>query len=355
MKNLLYITTNLKGTGGVSRVLSVKLNYLIENYSYKISVFDSNNFNNGFFYDFNDEIGFYFSNSKNIFEYKRQLNNVVSIVNPDIIINCDNGLKGSLLPFLINERVPLVYERHCSKNISVKSFCQQFKLKLSNFFLEKSINEYKSFIVLNKEEKKNWNGSNLEVITNPLWFNLSSKSKKSDNKVVVAVGRHSYEKRYDKLINIWNEVSKEHPDWILKIYGKKNDKIPLEKLALDKNILSTVEFNNPIDDIEKLYSEVSMLLTTSESESFGLVLIEAMAYGIPVIAYATTGSNNIIINGFNGFVVKQNDEKKYIEKINILIKNRNFRNQMGENAKSSLGKYDIDSIMIEWHNLFMSI
>lgn len=356
MKKLLYITTNLQNSGGVARILSVKLNYLIEKYDYNISVINSNQKNNIFFYDFNGQIKFFSINTNHLFEYKKELNVLINNIEPDIIVNCDNGLKGSLLPYLINSKAPLIYERHCGKNISIETLIEKFKLMASNFILERSINKYKEFIVLNDKEKQDWDRSDIQIIPNPLWLNLKHKKKECNSKIAIAVGRHSFEKRLDRLIAIWAKVVEKHPDWGLKIYGERNKNIQLEKLVNKLNIEKNIQFNNPTNDVEKIYSEACMLLTTSVSESFGLVLIEAMAFGIPVIAFGgTSGTETLIDDGVNGFLVKQNETKTYIEKTNLLIENAMQRKQMGENARKSLESFNIDYIMILWHNLFQSI
>ncbi len=356
MKKLLYITTNLQNSGGVARILSVKLNYLIETFNYNISVINSNQNEDNFFYDFNTKIKFYDLNTKNLIRYKKELNEIICKVKPHIIINCDNGLKGSLLPYLIITDAALIYERHCSKNISVSSFKERFKLKLSNLLLQKSLNKYHNFIVLNDEEKKDWNDENVQVITNPLWLDVSKKKNTTDYKIVVAVGRQSYEKRYDKLIDIWKKVIDKNPNWLLRIYGEKNNQLPLDKLVLEKNLENNIQIYSPINDVEKIYSEASMLLSTSESEAFGLVLIEAMAFGRPVIAFEeTSGSKTIIKNGENGFLIKSNDLKTYVQKINLLIKDKDLRFKMGENAKKSVRKYNLINIMKQWQDLFNSI
>lgn len=356
MKQLLYITTNLQGSGGVARILSVKLNYLIEKYHYKIAVINSNQDNDDFFFDFDSRIIFYAVKSKSISTYRTQIRSCIKKVNPDIIINCDNGLKGSLIPYLIKNKIPLIYERHCSRNISVATILEKVKLIISNLFLRINSDSYNYFVILNEEEKNDWNIKNIKVLPNPLWFSPLKLGNVGNTKIAVAVGRHSCEKRYDKLINIWQLVIKQHPDWILKIYGAKDENLSLEKIVLDKKLESNIKFYNPVKDISKIFSEASMLLSTSESESFGLVLIEAMAFGKPVVAFdGTSGTKTIIENGKNGFLVKENDIDAFVEKVNLLIGDVKLRGLMGENAKKGIETYDLNKIMKRWHTLFKSL
>lgn len=324
-------------------------------FNYNISIVNSGKNEEYFFYDFNSKINFHHIQTKHILKYNRELNNFIKKVNPDIIINCDNGFKGSLLPYLIKTNIPLIYERHCSKNISAATFTERIKLKSSIFFIEKSIYKYSNFIVLNAKEKKDWEGRNLKIIPNPLWFDKKDRSHPKNAQVAIAVGRHSFEKRYDKLIAIWSKVVEKHPDWILRIYGKENKRMAMCKLVNTLSVKNNIEFYSPINDANEIYSEASMLLTTSESEAFGLVLVEAMAFGLPVVAFnGTSGTETLVENGVNGFLIEKNDSINYIEKVNLLIENEYLRNDMGENTRKSVERFDLDSIMMEWHNLFQS-
>lgn len=355
LKKLLYITTNLQGSGGVSRILSVKLNYLIEKFSYNIYVINSNQSNNDFFYDFNNQIKFYQITSKQLFKYKKELNALISNIKPDIIINCDNGFKGSLFPYIIKTSKPLIYERHCGKNIPVATLKERLKLMTSNLLLQKSIKRYHNFIVLNREEKKDWKNKNVQIIPNPLWLNVSPRSIIKDQKIAIAVGRHSYEKQYDKLIKIWKLVVEYYPNWILQIYGEQNKNISINRIVLEENLKDNIQLFDPVNDLEKIYSEASMLLSTSSSESFPLTFIEAMAYSLPVIAFNNHGSKSIIIDSKNGILVKENNINEYAQKVIYLIENHKERTIIGMKAMKSVKKFNMEIIMKKWHELFESL
>ncbi|MDN3665900.1 glycosyltransferase [Algibacter miyuki] len=354
MKKLLYITTHLQNSGGVARILSVKLNYLVETFHYEISVINSNHDNASFFYNFNSKINIFPLDAKGKLGYKKQLNNLVNTIQPDFIINCDNGFKGALLPYLITSKAPLFYERHCSKYISAGTLKERFLLKCANLVTEKSIHKYQEFIVLNKFEKEDWSRKDVLVIPNPIWFKTPSERILNKKNIAVAVGRHAYEKRYDKLLHIWKKVVENNPDWVLKIYGEKNNKINLKSHVEALHLNNSVMLCEPINDLNKIYSEASMLLATSESESFPLVFIEAKAFGLPIIAFENYGSKTLVEDNVNGFLIGSNNIQSYVEKTKHLISGLDLQKRLGENAKKSLAKLDIDAIMAVWHKLFQA-
>ncbi len=361
LPKLLYITTNLQGSGGVSRVLSVKLNYLIETYGYTIHVITTNNKSNTFFYDFNNKIVFHKIDIKNfgfgkLLKYKMLIQDLVNEINPNIIINCDNGFKGTLLPYLIKTKAALIYERHGSRRINNSTLLEGLKKNFADLILDKSLYKYKAFVVLNDEDGEDWKTDNIVVISNPLWFSPSQEQNKLRHKVVIAIGRHSIEKQFDILIKIWKKVVVEYPDWTLKIYGEADGKKTIEKLVEQLKMENHVKLHTPIKNIGEAYSNASMLLNTSSSEAFGLVIIEAMAYGLPVIAFdSASGPKSVIKNEKNGLLIENNDIQIYANKIKLLIQNEALRKELGGNAKESVSKFNLDSIMKQWYELFRSL
>ncbi|WP_347922395.1 glycosyltransferase [Pontimicrobium sp. SW4] len=361
LPKLLYITTNLQGSGGVSRLLSVKLNYLIENYGYNIYVITTNNKSNTFFYEFNNNIKFHKIDIKDfgfwhLRKYKQMLQSIINDVKPDIIINCDNGFKGTLLPLLIKSNASLVYERHGSRQIKTKTFVEYLKKKTSNFVIDQSIKKYQVFAVSNDDDRKDWKSNNVKLIYNPIWFKPPLEDPKFDNKIVLAVGRHSVEKQFDLLLKIWQKVVKDNPDWTLKIFGESDNEKTLKTLVKKLEIGTQVELHPPTKNITAEYANASMLLNASSSEAFGLVIIEAMAYGLPAIAFeSASGPKMLIDNDANGYLIKSFDIDAYANKVKQLIDNKILIRELSKNAKKSVKKFDIDVIMKQWHQLFQSI
>lgn len=360
MLKLLYITTNLNDSGGVSRILSVKLNYLVQDFGYDIYIINTKGSLASMFYNFDEKIQIFSlpkskSNIINVLSYRKKLKRAIYDFNPDVIVNCDNGLKGSLLPYLINSKTPLIYERHCSRNIKAPTQMGVLKLKLSNWILDISVRKYNSIVVLSDYAKQEWKSNNIKVISNPLWFEQPVIESKLNQNVAVAVGRFSYEKGYKNLLKIWKTVNEQYSDWVLKIYGE-GDSNQLKKLSIAYNISDKVQFFEPIKNIQSIYLNASMLLNTSISEAFGLTLIEAMSYGLPIISFDNTlGAKSNIVNNVNGFLIEENNLMVYADKIMWLIENKLEMKRISKNARESLKNYDFNSIMVLWHDLFQSL
>lgn len=360
---ILYLVPNINNEGGVARVLAIKTNYLIEKWEYQIDFLTQNKGGFPQFYNFNKKIGFHDLILKGnpfqyLLNYKRKLNEQIELLNPDIIVVCDNGFKAFLLPYILKTKIPMVLEIHSSLNVIEKendSILTLIGTHLAILFKKFAARKFDEFVVETPESTKEWNVPNAIVIPNPLWFH-TDKLAKLNSKKVIAVGRHVYEKGFDRLLYIWKKIVKKHPDWHLDIYGKSSDDLLLQKLTSELNLTNSVSFYNPTNDIVSKYQENSIYLMTSRFEGFGMVLIEAMASGLPCIAYdCPCGPRAIIENKSDGFLIKNGNESDFIDATLYLINNESKRIEMGKNAKKKSLNYNIDTIMPLWDSLFKDI
>jgi len=109
----------------------------------------------------------------------------------------------------------------------------------------------------------------------------------------------------------------------------------------------------PTVDVLKEYSTSSVFVLPSRYEGFGLVLIEAMACGVPVVSFdCENGPRSIISDSFDGFLIPPFDIDAFAEKVILLMTNETLRKKMGENAKKSAIRYDIERIGLQWKQLF---
>ncbi len=360
---ILYITNQICGAGGLERVLSIKASYLADNFGYEVHIATLNQYKKTLFFDFSDKINYHdiavFGNFiKYFYKYISGLNRIIIKIKPDVIIVCDDGLKAFFLPIFLKKTCPIVYERHVSKNISINendNQLQKLKIKFSFLLMNFLGKFFTKFIVLTKGNIQEWKLKNIEVIANPLTF-YPLESSTLKNKTVIAVGKQSYQKGYDRLLKSWQIVNKTNPDWKLKIYGTIDEKHKLNQLKKELNIDDSVCFFPAEKNIESKFLEASIFALSSRYEGFGMVIIEAMACGLPTVSFdCPCGPKDIILNGIDGFLVENNNIEEFAKKINFLIENENSRIQFGEKSKQNVKRFLPEIIMKSWDDLFKNL
>ena len=178
------------------------------------------------------------------------------------------------------------------------------------------------------------------------------KRSSLNNKIVLNVGRLTEDKRQDKLLTIWSRI-KEKKGWELWIVGDGEEKDNLSGLIKTLKIEKSVKLLPANKEIEKIYEQSSVFALTSRCEGFGMVLIEAMAFGVPCIAYdCPSGPRDIIQNGSNGYLIPDNFDNEYTNKLQELLINHEELVELGNGAYKTINDWDNKQILNEWKKLF---
>lgn len=359
MIKILYITNGITGPGGLERVLSIKASYLADKLNYDVHIMTLNEEGKSNFYQFSPKIKIHTITTSNnkiqyFFQYITGIRRIVNKLSPDVISVCDDGLKGFFIPKLLNNNMKIIYERHVSKLIETNNnqcYSKKSLIKVKWALMEKLAKKFDRFIVLTEGNKKEWRSlKNITVISNPLPFK-SNEISTHKSKIAICVGKISYQKGQDILVKAWEKVHEQHPDWELHLYGNENTKF-LNTKKLKNNII----FFPPEKEIQKKYFNSSIYVMSSRFEGFGMVLIEAMEFGVPCVSFnCDYGPSDIIQDGTDGFLVERENPQELAEKIIVLIENEELRKQMGRKAKENVRRYSPEIIIKQWDGLFKSL
>jgi len=360
---ILYIAPDITDSGGISRVMSLKTNYLVTDLKYEVCILSVNDSYANCFYDFEPDIKWVaLKKNKNIFlfvkSYLRLIKNTISQEKPDLIIICD-AVMWFLIPWFVKTEIPIIFETHFSilfkKSRFDKSLYRKLRAKIILFWRRAAMNKFNYSVFLTDEASKDWNLINSEVIPNPLSFTVKNKAALV-NKKAMAVCMNPYVKGLDRLLAVWSKIIISHPDWKLDIYGHWIDNAVFVKMAEDLKISTQVNFLPPTTCIQSSYNQSSVFLMTSRHEAFPMVILEALASGVPCVSYdCPSGPKAIIENGENGFLIEDGNSDSFVQKLELLIQDENLRMQMGENAQKSIKKYEIEGVMKKWEKLFLNL
>lgn len=171
---------------------------------------------------------------------------------------------------------------------------------------------------------------------------------------LISVGRLSKEKAPEDLVKIFNLLSKKHPDWHLDIIGDGEEREKIELYIKNHKLEEKITlhgFQNK-DYIDKYLHKSSLYIMTSLTESFGIVLLEAMSHGIPCVAFSSAeGAREIITSGKNGYLIKNRNYSAMIKKIEDIMKKDDVRKQLGKEARKSIKKYTKEVVQEDWYEL----
>lgn len=173
-----------------------------------------------------------------------------------------------------------------------------------------------------------------------------------DSKVVLAAGRLTPQKGFDRLLDVWAHVAPKHPDWRLEIYGT-GDPAVLRKRAAKLGIEESVLFMGRTSELAEIMTRSAMFVMCSRFEGFPMVLLEAMTIGLPVVAYdVPTGFSEVIEDGRNGYLVPNGDTAAFAERVCELIEDPEKRGRFGRAATAVHEGYDSGVLAKRWEALF---
>ena len=179
-------------------------------------------------------------------------------------------------------------------------------------------------------------------------FNCASESSKKRD-YVAAIGSLSPVKRWDRLLRIVRSLRSVGGENIcFRIAGDGPLRSALDKLADDLGVSSIVEFRGAVHDIPAFLSEAKFLVHTSQSEGCPNVVMEAMACGLPVVAMETGEIPYLVEDGKTGFVVRQEDETMFVERVSLLLRDDELCLNMGAAAREkAMREFTLERLVSE--------
>ena len=374
---LVYLTPALYMAGGVERVLTLKANYFAEHFGYDVTIILTEGKGKSPFYPLSDRIkvvnlniGFEqlwnCSFLKKIFVYLKKQRQYKKALTAELMKLCPD-ITVSLLRREINFLIGIkdgskkIGELHVNRlnyrnfEANDTNFIKQLFAKLWMSNLVKQLKRLDRFVVLTEEDKLAWPElKNVSVIPDPLSFVPTAQSTLGVKRVI-AVGRYVYQKGFDLLLQAWAKIERQCPDWMLVVYGD-GDRAPYEQMMRNLGIdTSRCLLNGPTTDIQREYVNSSLFVFTSRFEGFGMVLVEAMACGLPVVSFACPcGPKDIVRDGEDGFLVENGNIDELVQQLMKLMVDHRLRTAFARHAQQNAQRFNIEQTALRWKSVFES-
>lgn len=235
-----------------------------------------------------------------------------------------------------------------------------FDYKFQNLCRKYAAKRCTHFVVLTKSSESYYkqhfpkcNGK-ITQIYNPIDENaVRSQNYDSNSKKIISVGRLSYQKNFERLIEIAARILPNNPEWSWDIYGDGELKDSLQKLIDSSNLTHRLTLKGQVSDLYNRYKEYAFMVMTSRYEGFPMSLIEGAANRLPLVSFdIPTGPNEIITDGINGYLIDHNSDDDMAEKIDQLIKNSELRLSMSEESYKLIDSFALKKILEQWKKVF---
>lgn len=374
---IVYVYPKFTALAGTERVLIDKMNYLANQENMEVFAITHEQGNHPFAYPLSSKVthidlnvSFLTLYRYNILvrlikrkQYKKLLvvkfNKLISDIRPGIVATT------TYYPYLLTliNSSPIHFKKVLESHIDIrylhsndpqtkKNLIKRIRSIHNKNVINREARSFDILVTLDDKDAVDWSKYlRTQVIINVVHLNDTSRISNQESKHIIFVGRYTVQKGIPDLFRVWEKVFDKHPDWYLDLYGDGDIKeIPYtEEYRKNRNI--HVHSSDP--DIFSRYIESSIFVLTSLYEPFGLVIVEAMSCGLPVVAFdCPSGPANIINDGVDGFLIKNRDIDEFAEKLCMLIESPQLRLEIGKSAIQSSKRYSAEQVMPQWISLF---
>ena len=360
---ILYFTLQMDQLGGVARIESDKVNWLAQ-HGYDVVVCDIEDWPMTPYYPLDSRVSFIIGHlpttpggiltrAHNVWRSLRKVRRIIADVKPDVIINAHCPLVTWILPFAARS-LPLVTEMHQSRQ-GLAVF-NRWAMSRPTAWAHKHLirwiyGRYDRFVTLTDADRQSWHLSNCICIPNFSSIDAVSHPD-AEHRQIIMLARLMPQKRIDLMIRVWQKLAPRFPQWRVKVLGEGLERERLQTLIDSAGLSGSFLLAGAVKDVRDELSASDIMCLTSEYEGFGIVLIEAMNMGVPVMAMDYVGVSDIIHDGTDGYVVPFADVDAYADRLATLMSSVAERRRLASNAYQSVRRFDRDTVMQQWVSLF---
>ncbi|WP_338560578.1 glycosyltransferase family 4 protein [Acinetobacter sp. KS-LM10] len=353
MERICFLIGNINNSGGTERVTTLIANALVKQ-GFQVSILSLAEGNQPFF-DLEPSVCINciypekISMKKNFLGAVWRIRKFVTANRVDTLIVVDSISCVFTVPALIGLNVKHICWEHFNFNINLGVKFRDLGRKWAA--------KYCDYIVtLTNRDMELWQqgldkiNAKIISIANPTPYENTNHRANSSSKTVLAMGRLTYQKGFDLLIEAWAEVCKVNLYWTLKIVGGGEDESKLKQQVINLGLSKRVNFIPITRNVTVQYQNASIYCLSSRFEGFGMVILEAQSFGIPVVSFSCdAGPSDLITPGENGFLAEAENMKDLSDQLlHMITLNDNDFMKMSQASYENAKKYSTQNITKEW-------
>lgn len=357
LNNICFLSGDITRSGGTEKVACQIMSGLVDSYNvYVLSIFENDGQT---FFELSQKVERKclfkkkVNMKKDYFRIVTRLRHFVKKYEIDILIDIDTVLDMYSVPALIGLKPKLISWEHFN-------FYETMGTKI-RMPLRKYITRFSDCVVtLTKEDKKAYReyfGKRHKIVQiyNPFDMQSSANNYNLDSKTIISAGRLTYQKGFDMLIDVAQNVFEKHPDWEWIILGEGEDRELLEKKIEDKKI-EQIKLLGRVDNVCDYMKNGALFVLTSRYEGLGIVILEAKNSLLPVVSFdCKMGPEELIEDGVNGYLIDCFDIDEMSKKIVVLIEDVEKRKCFSDKALVNTNKFSYKLIINKWIDLLSKI
>lgn len=373
---IIYCMASVHSPGGMERVLLNKVRYLWEQGGNELTIVTTDQGGRPPFYTFPSgvklvDLDINYTDDLNLPAlqripsflkrrrlHRKRLTAFLMAEKADIVVSLYPS-ESSFIPF-IRDGSKKVLELHYNKFFRLQ-YARSGLLGLIDRFRtwedERIVRRFDRFVVLTQEDAGYWGAlPNLQVIPNAA-LPVPETRWSPYSRRVIAVGRLDYQKGFDRLVKAWALLPSDLRDsWQLEIFGQGEWEVRLQELIRKKGVKESARVNPPTKEIFREYAASSFLVMSSHYEGFPMVLLEAMACGLPGVCFTfPCGPKDVIEDGKNGLLVPEGDIPALAGAMERLMRDQALRERMSMAAREIIRTYSEEKVMQQWIQCFNSL
>ncbi|WP_353721893.1 glycosyltransferase family 4 protein [Dyadobacter sp. 676] len=356
MPNIVFFIYNIAAVGGTERVASVIINELARK-GYNVHVLGLYGDPEKVFFPYEPTVrvtSLHIDNLKGVRKILYSQHRIRQFVNSnhiDTFVTVESIMATYSVPSLALTGIRHVVWEHFNFKVSLGIAARSLARQLALCFAD-------HIVTLTARDRQFWNEgawrrrAELVHIPNPMFLEERTPSE-NPSKTVISVGRLTFQKGFDLLIDTWARVPAIlRQEWKLLIIGDGEDKPLIEKKVAELGIGQSVELVGATKEVFKYFENASIYCLSSRFEGLPMVLLEALAFHLPIVAFdCDTGPGELVENGKNGILVEAGNVPALARSLASLMQDDELRERMRHYQSQRLGTLELEGIMDQWYNI----